>query len=83
MASKFRRPLYFNRTQTAWESAHEDEETWSHLDSLAFHKRLPGYYPTKLAPLKQVADDFGVGTVYAKYEGDRLALSSFKILDAS
>jgi diaminopropionate ammonia-lyase family len=48
-----------------------------------FHRSLPGYAPTPLVPLKQIAEEIGVKAVFVKDESDRLGLPSFKILGAS
>ena len=48
-----------------------------------FHRRLPGYAPTPLHELPDVAARFGVGRVIAKNETSRLGLPAFKILGAS
>jgi len=48
-----------------------------------FHKRLPGYRPTPLRCLPELASRFGVGEVILKYESDRFGLPAFKILGAS
>jgi diaminopropionate ammonia-lyase len=49
----------------------------------AFHRRLPGYAPTPLRDLPDLARDLGVGRVLAKDESSRLGLPAFKILGAS
>ncbi|OBT66235.1 hypothetical protein VE03_04360 [Pseudogymnoascus sp. 23342-1-I1] len=48
-----------------------------------FHEHLPLYKPTPLAPLEELAEKFGVKSIIVKDEGNRLGLSSFKILGAS
>src|SRR5437764_2829812 len=50
---------------------------------LEFHRSLPGYAPTRLAALPDLARAFGVARVYAKDESDRLGLPAFKALGAS
>jgi diaminopropionate ammonia-lyase len=51
--------------------------------ALEFHRSLPGYAPTRLAALPDLARAFGVARVYAKDESDRLGLPAFKALGAS
>ena len=50
---------------------------------MRFHRSMPGYAPTPLIPLKDVAAELGVREVHLKFEGHRLGLPSFKILGAS
>ena len=52
-------------------------------EALAFHRRMPGYAPTRLADIPAVADDLGVGRLRVKVEAERFGLPSFKILGAS
>jgi diaminopropionate ammonia-lyase len=52
-------------------------------DALAFHRDLPGYEPTPLRELPDVARELGIGTVFVKDESARLGLPAFKILGAS
>ena len=48
-----------------------------------FHATLPGYWPTPLISLPDLAAEFGVATVWVKDEADRFGLPAFKILGAS
>ena len=48
-----------------------------------FHQQLPGYKPTPLHSMADVADELGVGGVFVKDESDRLGLPAFKILGAT
>jgi diaminopropionate ammonia-lyase len=48
-----------------------------------FHRSLPGYAPTRLAALPDLARAFGLAQVYAKDESNRLGLPAFKALGAS
>jgi diaminopropionate ammonia-lyase len=58
--------------------------TLSALDLVrAFHRRLPGYAPTALHDLPELASACGVGRVLVKAEVERLGLPSFKVLGAS
>jgi diaminopropionate ammonia-lyase len=49
----------------------------------AFHESLPGYAPTPLASLPELAAEFGVREVLVKEESSRLGLPAFKVLGAS
>ena len=52
-------------------------------DAIGFHATLPGYRPTPLRPLIDVAVELGLGAVALKDESDRLGLPAFKVLGAS
>jgi diaminopropionate ammonia-lyase len=52
-------------------------------DALAFHRALPGYEPTPVRELSDVALELGLGAVFVKDESARLGLPAFKILGAS
>lgn len=47
------------------------------------HRRLPGYAPSPLLQVPELAEEWGVGEVLLKAETDRLGLPSFKVLGAS
>jgi diaminopropionate ammonia-lyase len=49
----------------------------------AFHRRLPGYAPTPLLDLPELARDLGLGALWVKHEAERFELPAFKILGAS
>lgn len=49
----------------------------------AFHQSLPGYAPTPLVPVPELAADLGVGRLLVKDESFRLGLAAFKALGAS
>jgi diaminopropionate ammonia-lyase len=49
----------------------------------AFHRTLPGYAPTPLVAVPEVATELGVGRVLVKDESSRLGLPAFKVLGAS
>jgi diaminopropionate ammonia-lyase len=53
------------------------------LDPLAFHRKLPGYVPTPLLPVPELAARFGLSRVLVKNESSRFGLPSFKLLGAS
>jgi len=48
-----------------------------------FHRALPGYEPTPVRSLPDVARELGLGAVLVKDESSRLGLPAFKILGAS
>lgn len=50
---------------------------------VSFHRRMPGYAPTPVVPLRALAASLGVGGITAKVETTRLGLPAFKILGAS
>ncbi|WP_347354962.1 pyridoxal-phosphate dependent enzyme, partial [Intrasporangium sp.] len=52
-------------------------------DPRAFHRSLPGYAPTPLRDLPDIARRLGLGRVLAKDESDRFGLPAFKLLGAS
>lgn len=63
--------------------------TWSHsakTDYAAvqnFHHKLPGYQPSPLIPLPELAKELSVRSVFIKDESNRLGLPAYKILGAS
>jgi len=52
-------------------------------DAHAFHQSLPGYSPTPLVPVPELATELGVGRLLVKDESSRLGLPAFKVLGAS
>jgi diaminopropionate ammonia-lyase len=50
---------------------------------VAFHRSLPGYRPTPLTEIPELAAELGVARVLVKDESERLGLPAFKILGAS
>jgi diaminopropionate ammonia-lyase len=48
-----------------------------------FHASIPGYRPTPLVELPDLAAELGVGALLVKDESDRLGLRAFKILGVS
>jgi diaminopropionate ammonia-lyase len=52
-------------------------------EAYAFHQSLPGYSPTPLVPVPELAAELRVGQVLVKDESSRLGLPAFKILGAS
>lgn len=51
--------------------------------ALEFHRQLPGYRPTPLLQLPDIAQRLSVGSVLAKVESSRFGLPAFKLLGAS
>ncbi len=49
----------------------------------AFHQSLPGYSPTPLVSVPELATELGVGRLLVKDESSRLGLPAFKGLGAS
>lgn len=49
----------------------------------AYHKSIPGYAPTKLVNLKNLAAHYGVNTICVKDESTRFDLNAFKSLGGS
>jgi len=49
----------------------------------AFHRTLPGYAPTPLVEVPELAAELGARRVFVKDESARMGLSAFKILGAS
>lgn len=52
-------------------------------EAAAFHAALPGYRPTPLRDLPEIAAEFGLATVAVKDESDRFGLPAFKVVGAS
>lgn len=52
-------------------------------DARPFHAALPGYAPTPVHDLRDVAAQLGLGAVALKDESDRLGLPAFKVLGAA
>ena len=51
--------------------------------AVQFHSSMPGYRPTPLVELPELAAELGVAAVFVKDESRRLGLPAFKILGAS
>jgi diaminopropionate ammonia-lyase family len=79
MSAPLRRSLHKNRAAASFICP----DPANTAEAYAFHRQLPGYAPTQLIPLPDIAAEVGVGHVYVKDEGDRLGLPAFKILGAS
>lgn len=52
-------------------------------DPARVHRRLPGYAPTPLRHLPELARRFGLGALVVKDEANRLGLPAYKVLGAS
>lgn len=52
-------------------------------DTLAFHRALPGYAPTRLVRASSLAAELGLDDVWIKDESNRFGLPAFKFLGAS
>jgi diaminopropionate ammonia-lyase len=52
-------------------------------DAAPFHASLPGYQPTPVRELPELADELGLETVLLKDESHRLGLPAFKVLGAA
>jgi len=50
---------------------------------LHFHRRLPGYQPTHLVRLRNLAESWGVAEILIKDESTRFGLGAFKVLGGS
>jgi diaminopropionate ammonia-lyase len=70
------RALYLDRAAAA-------ELAPSGAEPRALHRALPGYAPTPLVALPELAAAIGAGRVDVKLETDRFGLPSFKIMGAS
>jgi diaminopropionate ammonia-lyase len=71
---------------TTWYSAPESRGWTSQGPSgvaRSFHESLPGYLPTPLVELPELAAELGLGQVFVKDESARLGLPAFKVLGAS
>jgi diaminopropionate ammonia-lyase len=71
---------------TSWFYSPEGRD-WTAAEATAgaldFHRSLPGYEPTPLVELPDLADELAVGRVFVKDESQRLGLPAFKVLGAS
>ncbi|WP_209374205.1 diaminopropionate ammonia-lyase [Brevibacterium renqingii] len=73
-------------TVSSW-TANDRDPAWTCAapapEALEFHRQLDGYAPTALVELPALAEELGVGAVFAKDESTRLGLPAFKALGAS
>ena len=59
------------------------EATGPSAPAWEFHRSMPGYQPTPLLPVPDLAQRWRVGSVWVKEESHRLGLGAFKVLGAS
>ncbi|PYH91617.1 hypothetical protein BO71DRAFT_385155 [Aspergillus ellipticus CBS 707.79] len=71
-----RRPIYLNPAPATASCA-------GSLPVQAFHESFPGYVPSPLVALPEIAHELGVHAVYVKQESNRFGLPAFKVLGAS
>ncbi|EHY55728.1 hypothetical protein HRR83_007946 [Exophiala dermatitidis] len=76
--SSRRRPVYFSQEPASTKLPGVDGGKIKR-----FHQNLPGYAPSRLVPLPDLAKELGIKGVFLKDESVRLGLPSFKILGAS
>ena len=62
---------------------HDGSAARSELRSAQFHRRFPGYAPTRVVDAPALAAELGLASLSVKDESRRLGLPSFKILGAS
>ena len=71
--------IYFNLTAESW--AYDLPSDLSFVQK--FHQNLPGFEPSPLVSLTELAKEVGVSRIFVKDESSRIGLPSFKILGAS
>jgi diaminopropionate ammonia-lyase len=76
------------RAQSVQWAARLGARSWSSASAARrktneFHASMPGYRPTPLVEIPDLAAELGVGALLVKDESDRLGLPAFKILGAS
>ncbi|MEA2427038.1 MAG: diaminopropionate ammonia-lyase [Thermoleophilaceae bacterium] len=52
-------------------------------EPLRYHRSLPGYSPSPLVDAPELAQEWGVGRVWLKFERERFGLPAFKFIGAS
>ena len=62
---------------------HDGDAQRLEIRAAQFHRRLPGYAPTRVVDAPVLATDLGLAALTVKDESRRLGLPSFKILGAS
>lgn len=70
-------------TDIFWNTTDQTPGTALRGNPLTFHQNLPGYEPSPVVELTDLAQTLGVGRISAKIESTRLGLPAFKILGAS
>lgn len=68
---------YLNPLSSGWACEPPEES------AVAFHRELPGYEPTPLHDVPELAQQLGVGRLFVKDESQRFDLGAFKFLGAS
>jgi diaminopropionate ammonia-lyase family len=71
--------FYFNPTAQSWALDHTSDFSFVQK----FHQSLPGFAPSPLVSLAELAKELGVREIFVKDESSRIGLPSFKILGAS
>ena len=71
--------IFFNPAPSSVRASSKSETD----EVFRFHKSLPGYRPTPLISLDNMAKDLGVRQIFIKDEGKRFGLKAFKSLGAS
>jgi len=71
--------IFFNPTPSSVRASSQSETD----EVIRFHKSLPGYSPTPLISLDNMAKNLGVRQLFIKDEGKRFGLKAFKALGAS
>jgi diaminopropionate ammonia-lyase len=66
-----------------WRPRRKRTSAWVRGAAKQFHRSLPGYRPSPLTELPELAAELEVGAVRVKDESNRLGLPAFKILGAS
>jgi len=72
-----------NRSQSASSKAMNIVSLDVQRSVINFHQSLPGYHPTPLAELTQLAKYLGISDLWVKNEASRFDLKAFKVLGAS
>ena len=72
-----------NRSQSASSKAMDIVSPDVQRSVVNFHQSLPGYHPTPLAKLTQLAKYLGISDLWVKNEASRFDLKAFKVLGAS
>ena len=60
-----------------------DQSTLDYEGAFEFHQSIPGYFPSSLVKLDNLAKELGVKEVFVKDESTRFGLNAFKALGAS
>ena len=71
--------IYFNPNAQSWTLDHTSDFSFVQK----FHQSLPGFAPSPLVSLDELAKELKVRSIFVKDESSRIGLPSFKILGAS